>query len=292
MAEPLATDASAEADRFVGNAARTAARSIRAATAAMERARSRVRRGRRTLRRGSVAWWMAAVGAAPAAGDLSDEQARRRPPRRGGAIAGVDGVLAVTPYYDRPVAVRHRGPFRAIAEATSLPVILYPAPTVTPTPSPPDDPRARLHSNRNVIVLSSTWLGSVFALDNMTASAAPRQGAPPVPLIILLAILASLIALTLHAASPSAPPPWPRHRHHRRHLWRNDVGFFFFNSPSRCCLAHYVLLCSSTPVRPTQYDVALAIGVRRLSGKARRSPRRRKTSPMWARRRIPRAPSA
>jgi 4-hydroxy-tetrahydrodipicolinate synthase len=44
------------------------------------------------------------------------------------ASVGVDGILAVTPYYNRPSAAGISAHFRAVAEATDLPVILYDIP--------------------------------------------------------------------------------------------------------------------------------------------------------------------
>ena len=45
--------------------------------------------------------------------------------------AGVDGILAVTPYYSRPAVTGLEAHFRAIAEATTLPIVLYDIPART-----------------------------------------------------------------------------------------------------------------------------------------------------------------
>ncbi|MDQ6696780.1 MAG: 4-hydroxy-tetrahydrodipicolinate synthase [Actinomycetota bacterium] len=73
----------------------------------------------------------AAVDVPLIAGSTSNDTAHSVELTRAAAGLGMDGILAVTPYYNRPSQAGIEAHFRAIAEASSLPVILYDIPVRT-----------------------------------------------------------------------------------------------------------------------------------------------------------------
>ena len=72
-----------------------------------------------------------AVDVPVVAGTGTNDTAPRRRADRRAADAGVDGVLVVTPYYNRPSQAGLEAHFRAVADATDLPVMLYDIPVRT-----------------------------------------------------------------------------------------------------------------------------------------------------------------
>lgn len=73
----------------------------------------------------------AAVSVPVIAGSGSNDTAHSVQLTRRAAEVGVAGILAVTPYYNRPPQSGLEGHFRAVAEASSLPVLIYDIPIRT-----------------------------------------------------------------------------------------------------------------------------------------------------------------
>jgi 4-hydroxy-tetrahydrodipicolinate synthase len=68
------------------------------------------------------------------------------------ANAGADGLLVVTPYYNKPPQAGIESHFRAMADATDVPVMLYDIPGRTGVPIEPDT-ICRLAEHKNIAAL-------------------------------------------------------------------------------------------------------------------------------------------
>ncbi len=68
------------------------------------------------------------------------------------ARAGADGLLVVTPYYNKPPQSGIESHFRAMADATDVPVMMYDIPGRTGVPIEPDT-ICRLAEHKNIVAL-------------------------------------------------------------------------------------------------------------------------------------------
>ncbi len=86
--------------------------------------------------------------------------------------AKVDGILSVTPYYNRPSQAGIEAHFRAVAGATDLPVILYDIPGRTGRKID-SDTLLRLFEVSNIVAVKDA-AGSPAATSSVIAAAAPE----------------------------------------------------------------------------------------------------------------------
>jgi 4-hydroxy-tetrahydrodipicolinate synthase len=70
--------------------------------------------------------------------------------------SGVDGVLVVTPYYNRPSQAGLAGHFQAVAEATKLPVVLYDIPIRSGRRILPDTLITLAHQVSNIVAVKDS----------------------------------------------------------------------------------------------------------------------------------------
>ena len=102
---------------------------------------------------------------------------------------GADATLSVVPYYNKPIQSGLYAHFRAIAQSTGLPVILYDVPSRTAC-GLADETIARLAE-----------LPQIIGLKDATGD------------VTRLSRLRSLVGLEIHGCFPAmTPPPWPSSR--------------------------------------------------------------------------------
>jgi 4-hydroxy-tetrahydrodipicolinate synthase len=87
---------------------------------------------------------------------------------RKAAAAGVDGILLVTPYYNRPPQAGIEAHFRAIASATELPVMLYDIPIRTGRRIAPEMIVRLAHDVDNIVALKDA-AGDVAGTSRLAA---------------------------------------------------------------------------------------------------------------------------
>jgi len=82
------------------------------------------------------------------------------------AEAGVDGVLVVTPYYNRPNRRGVLAHYRAVANATDLPIVLYNIPMRTGTDMP-NDLLAELAQIENIVAVKQARTDDLRPIDGL-----------------------------------------------------------------------------------------------------------------------------
>lgn len=84
---------------------------------------------------------------------------------------GVDAVLVVTPYYNRPSRLGLLRHYEAVAAATDKPVVLYNIPARTGTNMPPDLLAELANRNENIVAVKQANPGELQPIDGLAVYA-------------------------------------------------------------------------------------------------------------------------
>ena len=96
---------------------------------------------------------------------------------RRAAATGVDGLLLVSPYYNRPTQAGIEGHFRAVADATELPIVIYDVPIRTGRIMEVGT-IFRLADNPRILVLDFPSLAEQGRMLNRVAALIEKAGLP------------------------------------------------------------------------------------------------------------------
>jgi 4-hydroxy-tetrahydrodipicolinate synthase len=122
-----------------------------------------------------------------------------------GAQAGAAGILAVTPYYNRPSQAGIDAHFRAVAEATDLPVMLYDIPVRTGRKASTDTILGLARTVPNVVAVKDA-AGDVAASARLLAEAPSDfelySGEDGLTLPLLSIGAAGVVSVASHWAGP------------------------------------------------------------------------------------------
>lgn len=120
-------------------------------------------------------------------------------------VAGVAGILAVTPYYNRPSQAGLAAHFRAVAGATSLPVLVYDIPVRTGRKVAHDTLLGLVREVPNVVGVKDA-VGDIAGSARLLAEAPPHfdlySGEDPLNLALLAVGASGVISVVSHWAGP------------------------------------------------------------------------------------------
>ncbi len=120
-------------------------------------------------------------------------------------VAGVAGILAVTPYYNRPSQAGLAAHFRAVAGATSLPVLVYDIPVRTGRKVAQDTLLGLARDVPNVVGVKDAAgdvVGSARLLAEAPADFDLYSGEDPLNLALLAVGASGVISVVSHWAGP------------------------------------------------------------------------------------------